>query len=111
MVHLGCVGQKLDKEGYKLTKNQTYVDATINGLYDVLNNMVIDLHLTPYSEQKAYYEQIPNLQKGDIVIQLGDSIVTDMMSYMRALSVFDTGDKTTVMVKRGNKEVRSVIEF
>ncbi len=49
--------------------------------------------------------------KGDIVIQLGDSIVTDMMSYMRALSVFDTGDKTTVMVKRGNKEIRSVIEF
>ena len=27
------------------------------------------------------------------------------------LSVFDKGDKTTVMVKRGNKEVRSVIEF
>ena len=62
------LSKKLDKEGYKLTKNQTYVDATINGLYDVLNNMVIDLHLTPYSEQKAYYEQIPNLQKGDIVI-------------------------------------------
>ena len=51
------------------------------------------------------------LLKGDIVIQLGDSIVTDMMSYMRALSVFDKGDKTTVMVKRGNEEVRSVIEF
>ena len=51
------------------------------------------------------------LLKGDIVIQLGDSIVKDMMSYMRALSVFDKGDKTTVMVKRGNKEVRSVIEF
>jgi len=30
---------------------------------------------------------------------------------MRALSVFDKGDKTTVMVKRGNKKVRSVIEF
>ena len=65
---ISATPQKLDKEGYKLTKNQTYVDATINGLYDVLNNMVIDLHLTPYSEQKAYYEQIPNLQKGDIVI-------------------------------------------
>ena len=51
------------------------------------------------------------LLKGDIVIQLGDSIVKDMMSYMRALSVFDKGDKTTVMVKRGNKKVRSVIEF
>ena len=65
---ISATPQKLDKEGYKLTKNQTYVDATINGLYDVLNNMVIDLHLTPYSEQKAYYEQIPNLQKGGIVI-------------------------------------------
>ena len=51
------------------------------------------------------------LLKGDVVIQLGDSIVTDMMSYMRALSVFDKGDKTTVRVKRGNKEVRSIIEF
>ena len=51
------------------------------------------------------------LLKGDIVIQLGDSIVKNMMSYMRALSVFEKGDKTTVMVKRGNKEVRSVIEF
>jgi hypothetical protein len=51
------------------------------------------------------------LLKGDIVIQLGDSKVTDMMSYMRALSVFDKGDKTTVMVKRGNKKIRSVIEF
>ena len=51
------------------------------------------------------------LLKGDVVIQLGDSIITDMMSYMRALSVFDKGDKTTVRVKRGNKEVRSNIEF
>lgn len=51
------------------------------------------------------------LLKGDVVIQLGDSIVIDMMSYMRALSVFDKGDKTTVRVKRGNKEVRSNIEF
>ena len=51
------------------------------------------------------------LLKGDVVIQLGDSIVKDMMSYMRALSVFDKGDKTTVKVKRGNKEVRSIIEF
>ena len=51
------------------------------------------------------------LLKGDIVIQLGDSIVKNMMSYMRALSVFEKGDKTTVMVKRGNKEVRSIIEF
>ncbi|WP_323787498.1 M28 family peptidase [Psychroserpens sp.] len=51
------------------------------------------------------------LQKGDIVVKLGDSLVTDMMSYMRALSAFDTGDKTKVTVKRGDAEVEADIEF
>ena len=51
------------------------------------------------------------LQKGDIVIKLGDSLVTDMMSYMRALSAFDAGDKTKVTVKRGDDEVETEIEF
>jgi len=51
------------------------------------------------------------LQKGDIVIKLGDSLVTDMMSYMRALSTFEKGDKTKVTVKRGETEVEADIEF
>ena len=51
------------------------------------------------------------LLKGDIVIQLGDSLVTNMMSYMRALSIFDEGDKTTVVVQRGKQQVSSSIEF
>ena len=55
--------------------------------------------------------QKANLQKGDIVVKLGDSLVTDMMSYMRALSTFDTGDKTKVVVKRGDDEVEAAIEF
>ena len=54
--------------------------------------------------------QKANLQKGDIVVKLGDSLVTDMMSYMRALSTFDTGDKTKVVVKRGDDEVEAAIE-
>ncbi|WP_456441793.1 M28 family peptidase [Psychroserpens sp.] len=51
------------------------------------------------------------LQKGDIVVKLGEILVTDMMSYMRALSAFDTGDKTKVTVKRGDDEVEADIEF
>lgn len=51
------------------------------------------------------------IKKGDIVIQLGDNKVTDMMSYMKALSVFKKGDKTTVIVKRKNKEVKADIQF
>ena len=51
------------------------------------------------------------LQKGDVVIKLGDSLVTNMMSYMRALSVFEKGDKSKVIVKRGEKKVEEEINF
>lgn len=51
------------------------------------------------------------IQKGDIVIQLGDKKVTDMMSYMKALAVFKKGDKTTVVVTRKGKEVKADIQF
>lgn len=49
--------------------------------------------------------------KGDIVIQLGDSTITDMMSYMRALSTFNKGETTQVIVKRKSEELTLDIEF
>ena len=61
------------------------------------------------TQEKAAYHA--GLQKGDIVIKLGDSLVTDMKSYMRALSAFDKGDKTKVTVKRGEEEVEADVEF
>lgn len=61
------------------------------------------------SEGKA--AQKAGLKKGDVVIQLGDSTITDMRSYMSALSVFDKGDKTKVVVKREGKKVNAQIEF
>lgn len=51
------------------------------------------------------------LQKGDVVLKLGDSIVTDMMSYMRALSVFDNGDEANITVKRGKKTIETKVKF
>jgi hypothetical protein len=51
------------------------------------------------------------LLKGDVVIQLGDSLVTDMMSYMRALSVFEEGDTTTVKVQHKEKVVSAKLTF
>jgi hypothetical protein len=55
--------------------------------------------------------QKAGLQKGDIVVQLGDSTVVDMMSYMRALSVFEEGDSTTVVVDRKGEKVTAGIKF
>jgi len=55
--------------------------------------------------------QKAGLQKGDIVIKLGDSLVDDMKAYMRALSTYEKGNKTKVVVKRGEEEVEADIEF
>lgn len=55
--------------------------------------------------------QAAGLQKGDIVVQLGDSLVTDMMSYMRALSVFEEGQKTQVVINRDGQEIRAEVTF
>ena len=51
------------------------------------------------------------LQKGDIVIKLGDSNVTDMMSYMRALSVFEKGDEAAITIKRGDSIIDTRVKF
>lgn len=60
-------------------------------------------------EDKAAFKA--GLIKGDVVVKLGDSAVVDMMSYMKALSVFKEGDTTTVVVKRDQKEVSAKIQF
>ncbi len=55
--------------------------------------------------------QEAGLRKGDVVIKLGDSIVTDMMSYMRALSSFKKGNKTQVVVDRNGEEIKADVTF
>ncbi len=52
-----------------------------------------------------------NLQKGDVVIKLGDSTITDMMSYMRALSVFEKGNEAAISVKRGDSIINTKVKF
>ena len=51
------------------------------------------------------------LLKGDVVLKLGDSTITDMMSYMRALSVFDKGDEAAITVKRGEEMIETKVKF
>ena len=55
--------------------------------------------------------QAAGLQKGDIVVKLGETEVTDMMTYMKALSTFEKGNETEVTVKRGDQELILPIKF
>ncbi len=51
------------------------------------------------------------MQKGDVVIGLGDVPVKNMQDYMKALSKFAKGDATTVRFKRGDKEQAANVTF
>lgn len=51
------------------------------------------------------------LVKGDIVIQLGEEKISDMQTYMKALSKFSKGQTTKVKAKRGDTVVENDITF
>ena len=51
------------------------------------------------------------LKKGDIVVKMGEYDIIDMMSYMRALSEFNSGDSTTIIIKRGEDLIKKNVSF
>ncbi len=51
------------------------------------------------------------LEKGDVVIKLGEIVVDGMESYMKALSNYQKGDKAKVKVLRKDKEQEFEVEF
>jgi hypothetical protein len=50
-------------------------------------------------------------EKGDIVVKMGETAVSDMMSYVEALSTFKKGDKTVVIVNRDGRLIKMDVEF
>lgn len=54
---------------------------------------------------------VAGLQKGDIIVKLGDFPVKNIQDYMKALSKFTKGDTTKVTVKRGTAEITSNVTF
>ncbi|WP_299332981.1 M28 family peptidase [uncultured Psychroserpens sp.] len=105
----------LDDNGklpFRATKNESEETPRFKVGLGVIPDYLYDgkgMRIDGVSEDKPAKKA--GLLKGDIVVKLGDSLVTDMMSYMRALSTFDTGDKTKVVVKRGEQEIEAELEF
>lgn len=103
---------RLDNKGeleFTKTKDQDNEDTprftvTLGVIPDYLysgNGMRID----GVSEGKV--AQKAGMQKGDIVIQMGDVEVVDMMSYMDGLGQYESGDSTRVKIQR----YEEVLEF
>ncbi len=51
------------------------------------------------------------IKDGDVVLQIGQMKVTDIYSYMEALSKFNSGDQTEVVIKRGDKTMTKKVTF
>ena len=55
--------------------------------------------------------QNAKLEKGDIIIKIGDLEIKDIYDYMKGLGMYKIGDKTTVVVLRGKEEVTREVTF
>ncbi len=97
---------------FKKTKNESEEVPRFKVALGVVPDYLFDgkgMRIDGISEGKA--AQKAGLQKGDIVIQLGDSAVVDMMSYMRALSTFEEGNSTNVIVDRQGERMLFPVSF
>jgi hypothetical protein len=54
---------------------------------------------------------LAGLQAGDIIVRIGDQVVSDVYSYMEGLSKFEAGDKTIVVIRREGKEWEKTVTF
>lgn len=100
------------KLAFRKTKNESSSTPRFRVGLGVVPDYLFDgkgMRIDGVSEDKP--AQKAGLQKGDIVIQLGDSTVVDMMSYMRALSAFKKGDQTKAVIQRNGKQVIKKIQF
>ena len=75
-------------------------DYTFNG-----EGMRIDKVLADRPAAKA------DVQDGDVVIQIGDVKVNDIYDYMDGLGLFNIGDETIVIVRRGADELIKKVKF
>lgn len=100
------------KLAFKKTKNESEETPRFKVGLGVVPDYLFDgegMRIDGVSEDKP--AQKAGLQKGDIVKKLGDLEVNDMMSYMKALSTFESGQSTTVVVERDGELITVEITF
>ena len=105
--YLVAIITDLDDEGkldFRKTKNESDetpdFKVTLGVVPDYLYNGK-GMRIDGVSEEKP--AQGAGMQKGDVVVKVGEYVIEDMMSYMKSLSKFEKGQKTMVTVERDGK--------
>ena len=100
------------KIAFKKTKNESQdvpaFKVTLGVVPDYLYNGK-GMRIDGVSEDKP--AQKAGMQKGDIVIKMGDFAVEDMMSYMKSLGKFEKGNTTKVQIKRNEEIIELEVTF
>ena len=89
---------------FKKTKNESEVVPEFKVTLGVVPDYLFSgkgMRIDGVSEDKP--AQKAGLQKGDIVVKMGDFEVTDMMSYMKSLSKFEKGQTAKITIERGGE--------
>ena len=95
---------KDESEGRKVAKFKVSLGVMPDYVYQG-EGMRIDGVLDDRPAQKA------GLEKGDVIVKIGDMDIKDIYDYMEGLSKFEAGDKTTIVVMRDKKKIKSEVEF
>ena len=100
------------KLAFRKTKNESEETPRFKVTLGVIPDYMFDgkgMRIDGVSENKP--AQKAGLQKGDVVLQLGEFEINDMMGYMKALSKIEKGTTTTVKVDRKGKQIEKAVTF
>ncbi|MDC8001857.1 M20/M25/M40 family metallo-hydrolase [Aequorivita todarodis] len=100
------------KLAFKKTKNESEVVPDFKVTLGVVPDYLFSgkgMRIDGISEDRP--AQKAGLQKGDIVIKMGDYEVTDMMSYMKSLSKFEKGQTVNVTIERNGEPIMVEVTF
>jgi len=98
--------------GFQKTKNESDDAPRFKVTLGVMPDYMFDgkgMRLDGVTEDKPAHKA--GLQKGDIVIKIGEIEIVDMMSYMKALSSFEKGNTAIVKFKREGTAIEAEVTF
>ena len=105
----------LDDDGklaFRKTKNESEVVPDFKVTLGVVPDYLFSgkgMRIDGVSEDKP--AQKAGMLKGDIVVKMGEHVVTDMMTYMKSLSMFEKGQSAIVTIKRGEELIEKEVIF
>ncbi|MBK5212058.1 MAG: M20/M25/M40 family metallo-hydrolase [Flavobacteriaceae bacterium] len=97
---------------FRKTKNESEVVPDFKVTLGVVPDYLFSgkgMRIDGISEDRP--AQKAGLQKGDVVVKMGDFEVTDMMSYMKSLSKFEKGQTAKVTIERNGNSQEVEVTF